>query len=89
MTFLAKFGFIGLAVVAWLILGWVSFLRSLCSFNHPRAKTLALIASAGLAIPSALLTTPLEDKGFTLGLILFLALVLSTHRPASIRQPRS
>jgi O-antigen ligase len=89
LTFPAKFGFVGLGVIALLVSAWVSFLRSLCSFNHPRTETLALIGLVVLAVPTALLTTPLEDKGFTLGLILVLALALRTYRPAGIQQPRS
>jgi O-antigen ligase len=81
MTFPAKFGIVGLAVVAFLISCWVAFLRSLCSFNHPRTETLALIGLAAVAVPGALLATPFEDKGFTLGLILVLALALRTYRP--------
>jgi hypothetical protein len=86
MTFPAKFGIVGLAVAAFLISCWVSFLRSLCSFNHPRTETLALIGFAVVAIPGAFLVAPFEDKGFTLGLILVLTLALRTYGPpASLR----
>jgi O-antigen ligase len=88
MTFPAKFGVVGLAVVAFLISCWVAFLRSLCSFKHPRTETLALIGLAAVAIPGALLTTPFEDKGFTLGLTLVLALALRTYRPAASPRER-
>jgi hypothetical protein len=81
MTFPAKFGIVGLAVAAFLISCWVSFLRSLCSFNHPRTETLALIGFAALAIPGAFLATPFEDNEFTPGLILVLALALRTYGP--------
>jgi O-antigen ligase len=81
LTFPAKFGIVGLSVVALLISSWIAFLRRICSFNHPRTETLALIGLAAVAIPGAFLAIPFEDKGFTLGLVLVLALALRTYRP--------
>jgi hypothetical protein len=81
VTFPAKFGIVGLAVTAFLISCWVSLLRSLRSFDHPRTETLALIGFAAAVIPGVFLATPFREKGFTLGLILVLALALRTYGP--------
>lgn len=84
MDFPAKFGIVGLAVIGFLVLSYASFLRSTFRFNHPRPETLALVAYAAVAVAGSALTTPLEDKGFTLGLVLLLALVFRTAAaPAS------
>jgi hypothetical protein len=92
--FPAKFGIAGLAVVGFLVLSYGSFLRSASRFNHPRTETLALAAYTAVAALGTLLTNPLEDKGFTFGLILLLALVFRTWLPsapasdASVAYPR-
>jgi hypothetical protein len=81
--FPAKFGIAGLAVVGFLVLSYGSFLRSALRFNHPRTETLALIAYLAVTLVETLLQNPLEDKGFTFGLILLLALVFRTWLPAT------
>jgi O-antigen ligase len=90
VTFPAKFGIVGLGAIAALILGSASFLRSAFRFHHPRIETLALVGYTGVAIAGSVLTPPFEDKGFSLGLILLLALVLRTsHVPESGRVSRA
>jgi hypothetical protein len=83
VDFPAKFGIAGLAVVGLVVLSYGSFLRSALRFNHPRTETLALVAYAALAVVGTLLANLLEDKGFTFGLILLLALVFRTWLPAA------
>jgi O-antigen ligase len=83
LDFPAKFGIAGLAVVGFLVLSYGSFLRSALRFNHPRTETLALIAYLAVTLVETLLQNPLEDKGFTFGLILLLALVFRTWLPAA------
>jgi hypothetical protein len=80
VSFPAKFGIVGLAAIGAVILWFATFLRSITSFNHPRTETLALAGYAGVAVVASLLAPPFEDKGFSLGLILILALVLRTSR---------
>ena len=83
LDFPAKFGIAGLAVVGFLVLSYISFLRSALRFNHPRTETLALTAYLALAVVGTLLANVFEDKGFTFGLILLLALVFRTWLPAA------
>jgi O-antigen ligase len=78
VSFPAKFGVVGLAVVLFLMLEYGSFMKAAFRFDHPRPETLALAAFAALAVLDSFLTNPLEDKGFTLGLVLLLALVFRT-----------
>jgi len=78
VSFPAKFGVVGLAVVLFLVLEYASFMKAAFRFDHPRPETLALAAVAALAVLDSFLTNPLEDKGFTLGLVLLLALVFRT-----------
>jgi hypothetical protein len=78
VSFPAKFGVLGLVVVLFLALEYGSFMKAAFRFDHPRPETLALAAFAALAVLDSFLTNPLEDKGFTLGLVLLLALVFRT-----------
>jgi hypothetical protein len=78
LGFPAKFGVVGLAVILFLVLECGSFMKTAFRFDHPRPETLALAAFAALAVLDSFLTNPLEDKGFTLGLVLLLALVFRT-----------
>jgi O-antigen ligase len=80
LSFAGKFGLGGLAVVLFLLLEYGSFMKAAFRFDHPRPETLALAAFAALAVFDSFLTNPLEDKGFTLGLVLLLALVFRTSR---------
>jgi O-antigen ligase len=76
MAYPAKFGIVGLGALAFLIVSYASFLRSIFRLNHPSPETLALAAYVAIGIAVSFLTNPLEDKGWTLGLVLLLALVL-------------
>jgi O-Antigen ligase len=81
LDFPAKYGAAGLIVLAVILLSYGSFLRSALRDNHPRTETLALVGYAALALANGVLTNTLEDKGFTLGLLLLLALVFRTADP--------
>jgi O-antigen ligase len=87
MAFPAKFGIVGLAIVAFVVLSYGSFLRSMFRFNHPRPETLAFTAYAVVGIGNSFLTNPLEDKGWTLGLLLLLPLVLQGARRSVDAEP--
>jgi O-antigen ligase len=90
VDFPAKYGVVGLGMVAFLLLAYGSFLKSAFRISHPRPETLALAAYLGVALANALLANPFEDKGWTLGLILLLALVLRTSggsAPARVESP--
>jgi O-antigen ligase len=76
MSFPAKFGIVGLGVLVFLVMCYASFFRSVFRLNHPSPETLALTAYAAVGVAVSFLTNPLEDKGWTMGLILLLALVL-------------
>jgi hypothetical protein len=89
VSFPAKFGLVGLAVILFLALEYGSFMRAAFRFEHPRPETLALGAFAVLAVLDSFLTNPLEDKGFTLGLVLLLALVFRTSGVQSRSQSES
>jgi O-antigen ligase len=78
MDFPAKFGLVGAAVVLFLVFQYGGFLRRSLRFNHPRTETLALVAYATMTIINSFLTNPFEDKGWTLGLVLLIALVCRT-----------
>jgi O-antigen ligase len=74
LSFLAKFGAIGLIAAAFLVVGFVGTLRAF------RARTgqvtiiqLALIGFAAVIVGWTLLQNPYEDKGFAIGLTLLLA----------------
>jgi O-antigen ligase len=87
MVFPAKFGIVGLGVIAFLALSYGSFLRLVFRLNHPSPETLALTAYAVVGIAVCFLTNPLEDKGWVLGLLLLLALVLKGALPSVEAEP--
>jgi hypothetical protein len=53
--------------------------------NHPRVETLILAGYVGVTLVASLRAPPFEGKGFTLELILILALVLCTSDPFEAR----
>jgi hypothetical protein len=80
LTFPAKFGLVGLAVLL-LIAGayWV-FIRNL-GRGVSTVAHLALIGYLAVAVLLAILGNPFEDKGLSFGLILVLALALKEAQP--------
>jgi O-antigen ligase len=74
VSFLAKFGLVGLIAVLFLILGYVGSLRA---FRRRTGRStivqLALIGFGAVAVASALLQNPYEDKGLAIALMLLLA----------------
>jgi hypothetical protein len=93
LDFPAKFGIVGLGVLVFLVGCYTSFMRRSFRFDHPRPETLALAAYAVVVVAGCVLGNRLEDKGFSLGLMLLLALVLQTSREpvtvAAIGSPSS
>ncbi len=92
IDFAAKFGFVGLGVLVFLVASYASFMRLSFGFDHPRPETLALAAYGVVTAAGCVLGNPIEDKGFSLALVLLLALVLRTSRqpviPAGTPSPR-
>jgi hypothetical protein len=80
VDFAAKFGIVGLGVLVFVVGCYTSFMRLSFRFDHPRPETLALAAYAVVVVAGCMLGNRLEDKGFSLGLMLLLALVLQTSR---------
>jgi O-antigen ligase len=81
LTFPAKFGIIGLLLVAYVVLKLWSLLRTTARLA-PDIPHLALAGYLGVVAAMSFLSPPFEDKGFSYGLILTLALVLK-----SVREP--
>jgi O-antigen ligase len=89
VSFLAKFGALGLVAPAALVLGYVATLRAL------RRRTvvstipqLALIGFGAIVAAYSLLYNPYEDKGFAIGLMLLLALATREAVDAEHGSPR-
>jgi len=81
LTFLSKFGLAGLAVLAFVVVRFWKFVRRLTrGLPNPLVSNLALIGYLGVVAVSALLTTPFEDKGLSLALILLVAIALVDRR---------
>jgi hypothetical protein len=79
LTFLAKFGIIGLALLAFVANRFWSFLRMMGRVS-PGIAYLALTGYVGVVVALSVFTPPFEDKGFSYGLILVLALALNSLR---------
>lgn len=79
LTFPAKFGIVGLFVAAFVATRFWSFLRRMARLA-PDIPYLALAGYLGVVAGMSFLSPPFEDKGFSYGLILALALVLKSAR---------
>jgi len=74
VSFLTKFGLIGLIAVAFMALGYVSTLRAFrARTGTPTIVQLTLIGFGAVVLGSALFQNPYEDKGLAIGLMLLLA----------------
>jgi hypothetical protein len=83
-TFPAKFGLVGLLVLAFVLVKYVSFIRMVGRERVNDGTYFMLVGYAAIAVASTLFYSPLEDKGFAFTLILIVALALH-HRP---REPQ-
>jgi O-antigen ligase len=85
LSFLAKFGLIGLIAPAVLVLGFVSTLRSLRRRTGTRTiPQLALIGFGAIVVAWSFLHNPYEDKGFSVALMLLLALATREASDAAL-----
>ena len=92
LSFPAKFGLLGLAVFAFALAKYWSFLSRLRRLEQVGVAQLALTGYLAVIVAITPLFLPFEDKGFSFGLILVLALALQEARAklgAPLAQPRS
>ena len=74
LSFLSKFGLVGLIAAVFLIVGYVGSLRAFRARTRaPTILQLALIGYGAVVVTWSLLQNPYEDKGFAIGLMLMLA----------------
>jgi O-antigen ligase len=76
LSFLSKYGVVGLVLLLALVVAFASFLKNASHGSRLTAPQLALVGYAALAILAMPFSTPLEDKGFSFGLLFLLALSL-------------
>ena len=76
LTFPAKYGLLGLLVLAFAIVKYVSFVRGIRRGRDPTVVQLALIGYLIFVALISPLVMPLDDKGLSFGLILLVALAL-------------
>ena len=86
LSFLAKFGVIGLIAAVFLVVGFVETLRALRRRTGTRTiPQLALIGFGAIVVAWSALHNPYEDKGFAIGLMLLLALATREASDAALR----
>jgi O-antigen ligase len=85
LTFPAKFGLVGLAALAFAITRYWSFVRALFRSRRVTIGSLALVGYLAVAAFSIPASSPFEEKGFSFGLVLLLALTLSEANERSTR----
>ena len=76
LTFPAKFGLLGLLVLAFVVAKYISFVRRMRRGRDPTIPQLALIGYLMFVVVITPLVMPLDDKGLSFGLILLVALAL-------------
>jgi O-antigen ligase len=77
LTFPAKFGLLGLVILIFVVRQYWLFMRALIRARDATAAYLGLVGYLAIVVVSAIALSPFENKGFSFGLILLLALVLS------------
>jgi O-antigen ligase len=86
LSFLAKFGVIGLVAVVFLVVGFVNTMRALRRRTGTRTiPQLALIGFGAIVVAWSVLHNPYEDKGFAIGLMLLLALAAREASDAALQ----
>lgn len=74
VSFLSKFGLLGLVAAAFLVLGYLGTLRAFRTRTiTPTILQFAMIGYGAVVVAWSLLQNPYEDKGFAIGLMLLLA----------------
>lgn len=89
LSFLSKYGLVGLALLLALVVAFASFLRNAGRCSRLATPQLAVVGYAGLAVLAMPFSMPLEDKGFSFGLLLLLALCLPEEREMNGAEPTS
>jgi hypothetical protein len=87
VTFLAKFGLLGLVALPIIFAKYFSFVLALARRREPSVAQLALRAYLAVVVALAIFKPPFEDKGLSLGLILLLALALREADRATALTP--
>jgi len=87
VSFPAKFGLAGIAIFIALAVGFSVFLRNLGRRAGPTVPRAALLGFAAVTLLSLPLGSPFEDKGFSFGLVLLVALGLAELRVNHRRPP--
>ncbi len=87
LSVLAKFGIVGIVLLLALAIALASFLRNAARGSGITVAQAALVGYAALALLISPFAVPLEDKGFSFGLLFLLALSLpAAATPARIRE---
>lgn len=77
LTYPAKFGLVGIAVLAFVVLIYARFTRAMLAGGVPGVAGLALLGYLAVVVISTFAYSPLQDKGFSFALMMMLALVLA------------
>ncbi|MGH3134085.1 MAG: O-antigen ligase family protein [Gaiellaceae bacterium] len=90
LSFLAKFGLLGLIAAGLLVAGFVSMLRRLRARTvKPTVIQLALVGYGAIVVGWSLLQNPYDDKGLAIGLILLLAVATREAEDATRARQQS
>ena len=87
LSVLAKFGIVGITLILTLAIAFMLFLRNAARGSGITVAQTALVSYAALALLISPFAVPLEDKGFSFGLLFLLALSLpSAATPDRVRE---
>jgi hypothetical protein len=87
VSYLAKFGLIGVVVLGFVVAGLLGTLRRLRLAHGGRSLTwYALVGYAGIVAGTSLLVVPFEDKGLAVALLLLLALAACEAVDANVAE---
>jgi hypothetical protein len=87
LAFPAKFGVVGLALLAASIVAYIVFLRRLFARRPLATHQLALAGFAAVVVAAVPLGTTFEEKGFSFGLLFLLAAVVRANGSPNSKEP--
>jgi O-antigen ligase len=87
LSFASKFGVVGLGILLFVLFVGAGFVRGIYRTSGWSVALVALLMFLSVGVAYSLLAVPMEDKGFSFGLILLVALSLTVSAGSPTDSP--